>query len=162
MKNNNKNVSLSHQDKLDIVFNYQNKFSKELESFSLVKAIVFGISGILMSAIAILFAVLINPLALRILPCSIFICLFTEIVCNISATKSFKKTVTNKITYSQFKEIVKSGEYAKWEKDFAYNCRNMSVEEYQYESAKSRYLELLTTNSSNNTKNNNKNQGKEK
>lgn len=153
MKNNKNIFNLSQQDKMDIIFNYQNKFLKEIDSLSEVKATIFGIFGVLMSVIALLVAILVNPLALRIVLVSIFACAFTELICDISARKSFKKMVTKKITYTQFKEFIKSGEFTKWEREFLYQYRNMSVEEYQYQSAKNKYLEqsINKTNDNKNT-----------
>ena len=123
--------NLTNKEKLQILQNYQH-FINDLKNSNETKVLIHLLFGGIFSTLTVICGLLFNPLAFRALLFSLSVCGVTESLFRFDRARSFKKVVTNKMSYKQFKKLQKSGEIAKWEQEL--NNSNIIVEEYQSKS----------------------------
>ena len=124
--------NLTNEEKKDILNKYEN-FLHEVNNLKCVKSILHAVFGGILSTIAIFVGLVLDPLAFRVLLVTFTSCTLFEVLFRFDTTRSFKKTVTKKISYKEFKQLKKTGELAKWQKQIN------SFEVYDYKSETKKY-----------------------
>ena len=123
-----KNYKLSDLDKMEIVKNLP-AYHKDIEGILTGNAFMIGSFGVLGSLIGIIIGIFHDPLAFRAIGVGVFASVLCSCVSAIACRKSFKKLVTKKISYKEFKKLEQSGEITKWQKQFStqyIKCENYS------------------------------------
>lgn len=124
-----KELILTNQEKIEMANGYK-KYLNEMEGVNVCGGIMFGMFGVIAPLTCIVLAIFHDTMALGGIGLGLGACALTAIAFAVEARRLFKKHVTKKMPYGQFKQLVKSGEVAKWIGLSNQTSQNIVVEDY--------------------------------
>lgn len=125
-----KNKNLNYEEKCQIVKNLE-KFYVEEEvlnnAFWLPAGLICGVGAIICLVIGLVH----DPLAFKGLSVALSAGVLSVAAGEIAKAIQFRKMITKKFSYFKLRKLEKSGEIAKWRKEYLEKQNNMEITEYQ-------------------------------
>lgn len=124
-----KNINLTNEEKKKIVDKLDGFYNDEttLNTLSAVMMSAFGVVG---SLVCLTIGLVHDPLAFKGLFLALGTGAITPIITGICKRFIFRKTVTKKLSYGQFREMEKSGEIARWRDEYSAQSAKIEIMEY--------------------------------
>lgn len=124
-----KNINLTNEEKKEIVDNLD-VFYKDETSLNTLTGVMVSLFGLVGPLWCLAIALLQDPLAFKGIIMGISVGVVTPIIVETCKHFIFRKNVTKKISFRQFKKLEKSGEIAKWQREFATPSATIEVTDY--------------------------------